>query len=328
MKISIAMATWMGEKYLDAQLQSLLEQTRLPDELVVRDDGSTDQTPFMLQRFADAAPFPVRILPSGSRLGYAKNFEAVLRQACGDLIFLSDQDDVWFPNRLETVSRYATNHPDKLIFINDQEIVHESLRPTGVTKLDNLRRSGVSTDRYISGCATALRRSLQSFALPFPQGLRAHDQWLHECGLWLKARMLIDEPLQYYRRHGANASSMAISEPRPTRWITAQLHTLLNDTSQSYRQWLLIAEALRDRISGSAELVHQLCVENPSILLQSIDLRIQSLQGRLRVLEAPWFSRPVQAMAFWSQGGYREFFGWRSMVNDLLNRSGGHGQGR
>lgn len=321
------MAAWMGEKYLAAQLQSFVKQTRLPDELVVRDDGSTDQSLAILQRFAETAPFPVRILPTGPRLGYAKNFEAVLQEARGDLIFLSDQDDVWFPNRLEKVARFATSYPDKLIFINNQEIVDETLRPTGVTKLDNLRRSGVSTDRYISGCATALRRSLQSFALPFPQDLRAHDQWLHECGLWLKARMLIDDPLQYYRRHGENASSTAISHPRPTRWITAQLHTLTSDTLQSYRQWLLIAEALRDRISSSPELVHQLCAEDPSILLQSLGSRIQSLQGRLRVLEAPWFSRPVQAMAFWSKGGYREFFGWRSMLNDLLTRSAGHGKG-
>lgn len=321
MKISIAMATWMGEKFLPEQLESLRRQTRLPDELVVRDDSSADNTMAILQRFAANAPFPVRILRSSTRLGYARNFEAVLREACGDVIFLSDQDDVWFPKRLDTVTRIATQHPDKMLFINNQENVDQSLRPSGVTKLDNLKRSGASTDRYISGCATALRRPLLTFALPFPKGLKAHDHWLHECGYWLSSRMVIDEVLQYYRRHGNNASATAISDPKHTWRITAQLKMLATDTAQSHQQWLLMAEALRERISGAPDVVHQLSAEDPDLLLGSLDSRIKSLQGRLRVLDTPWFRRPFHSMAFWSSGGYRAFFGWRSMINDLLNRS-------
>ena len=87
MRLSIVMATWMGEKYLKAQLQSFLDQTRLPDELIVRDDGSNDRTLAILHQFAERAPFTVQIFESGPRLGFAANFGAALSHAQGDLVF-------------------------------------------------------------------------------------------------------------------------------------------------------------------------------------------------------------------------------------------------
>src|ERR1700710_1796077 len=100
-QISIAMATYNGERYLPEMLDSLAAQTRLPDELVVRDDGSSDHTLEVVHYFAERAGFPVRVLPAGERLGYAQNFVTVSRACTGDVLFFADQDDGLRPGKLE-----------------------------------------------------------------------------------------------------------------------------------------------------------------------------------------------------------------------------------
>ena len=88
------MCTYNGERFLAAQLASIAKQTRMPDELVVHDDKSSDHTVAILQEFAHSALFPVRIIENPRNLGYAANFEAAIRNCDADLIALADQDDV------------------------------------------------------------------------------------------------------------------------------------------------------------------------------------------------------------------------------------------
>src|SRR5947208_14214106 len=98
--ISVAMCTYNGERFLKEQLESLAAQTRQPDELVVCDDRSTDSTPHIVEAFARAAPFPVRLEVNDRCLGSTKNFEHAILRCTGALIALSDQDDVWHPEKL------------------------------------------------------------------------------------------------------------------------------------------------------------------------------------------------------------------------------------
>jgi len=99
--LSVAMCTYNGEQYLQEQLDSIIAQTRLPNEVVVCDDGSTDATLQILDEFQETAPFPVRIYRNGTRLGPTKNFEKAIKLCSGNVIALSDQDDVWMPHKLE-----------------------------------------------------------------------------------------------------------------------------------------------------------------------------------------------------------------------------------
>src|SRR5262249_18454629 len=99
-RLSVALCTYHGASYVDAQVASLTRQTRLPDELIVCDDLSTDDTVSILERFARAAPFPVRIHVNEQTLRSTKNFEQAISLCSGDVIFLCDQDDVWEPEKL------------------------------------------------------------------------------------------------------------------------------------------------------------------------------------------------------------------------------------
>src|SRR5258706_6945784 len=97
---SVAMCTCNGAAYLADQLESIAAQSRLPDELVVRDDASVDDTPAVIQAFAARAPFPVRFERNADRLGSTRNFDGAIAACTGDLIALSDQDDVWHQDKV------------------------------------------------------------------------------------------------------------------------------------------------------------------------------------------------------------------------------------
>jgi glycosyltransferase involved in cell wall biosynthesis len=100
LRLSIALATYNGEPYLAEQLESFATQRRRPDELVVCDDASTDATAAIVERFSYAAPFAVRLEVNATRLGCAGNFARALSLCTGDVLFLSDQDDVWLADKL------------------------------------------------------------------------------------------------------------------------------------------------------------------------------------------------------------------------------------
>src|ERR1700751_1590888 len=96
MRVSIALAVYNGERFIAEQLESLANQTRLPDELIVSDDASTDQTVELIREFAARASFPVRLLLNDENVGCTRNFDRALRECNGDIIFLCDHDDVWY----------------------------------------------------------------------------------------------------------------------------------------------------------------------------------------------------------------------------------------
>src|SRR5439155_19776206 len=123
-------------KHLQEQLDSFVRQTRLPDELVVCDDGSSDETVLILERFQKRAPFPVRIFRNAANLGPSQNFGKAIALCQGDIVFLSDQDDFWFPEKLETVGKVICSSSSNVYVINNTEIVDGALNPTGITLSD------------------------------------------------------------------------------------------------------------------------------------------------------------------------------------------------
>ena len=111
LSLSVALASYNGERYIAEQLDSIARQTRLPDELIISDDASTDSTPAIVHEFAQRVPFPVRFLQH-ERLGSTGNFELAIAACQGDIIFLCDQDDVWYPNKIEVIEAVFVNRPE------------------------------------------------------------------------------------------------------------------------------------------------------------------------------------------------------------------------
>src|ERR1043165_1659709 len=125
------MCTYNGAEFLPAQWESILAQSRKPDEIVVCDDGSSDQTRSLLENFASESPLPVTLQFNQNNLGSVKNFEQAIRLCTGSIIALSDQDDVWRSDKLETIEAALNNDLKVGLVFSDAEIVSKDLEPLG-----------------------------------------------------------------------------------------------------------------------------------------------------------------------------------------------------
>lgn len=206
MKVSIAMATYNGSEYIIEQLNSLAKQTRLPDEVIITDDCSTDNTINLIENFAKDSPFPIYLFKNKENLGYSGNFNAALAKTTGELVFLSDQDDVWFPHKIETVLNHAEINTDALIIMNDALLTDANLNSSNVTKLGQIKSGGLPISSFVMGCCCAIRRDLLDICLPIHKDYSSHDGWLVSFAIALNSRVIINEVLQFYRRHEKNES--------------------------------------------------------------------------------------------------------------------------
>lgn len=205
--ISVCLASYNGEKYIEEQIKSILCQLDKNDELIVSDDGSTDGTIGIVEGFRDE-----RIkLFHNNKGNYTKNFQNALYQASGDYIFLSDQDDVWKPDKVETVMA-AFESTDADFLVSNAELVTADKQ----TVLDTAFKAGktrkgfwhnLAATSYIGACM-AFRKEVLDRVLPIPGNTKyiAHDYWIAcICERYYKTS-LIEKPLILYRRHGDNTS--------------------------------------------------------------------------------------------------------------------------
>ena len=213
-KISIALCTFNGAKFLSAQLESFLKQTRLPDELIVCDDCSTDETVKILQEFSAVSPFSVKIFVNEKNLRSTKNFEKAILLCVGNLIFLSDQDDVWKPEKIEKIEAEFNKNPKLGMIFSDAEIVDENLKPLEKNLFDftfpETARNGnifdiLLSQNAVTGATMAFRAEFCKSFMPFPDNIPnlIHDAWI---ALSISANAetkFIAEPLIKYRQHTA-----------------------------------------------------------------------------------------------------------------------------
>ncbi len=207
MKITVCMATHNGAKYVQEQMQSILMQLGPNDELLVSDDASTDNTPVLVAAMLD---YRVKLYKEQKFDSAVANFEFLLKKSSGDYIFLSDQDDVWMPNKVAImIEGLQKAH----LVVSDAEVVDADLvkiadsffaiNKTRIGVWANLAKNG-----YL-GCCMAFRKEVLEMALPFPKEIPMHDIWLGNVAAWFYSVMFMPEKLIKYRRHGANASSTA-----------------------------------------------------------------------------------------------------------------------
>jgi glycosyltransferase involved in cell wall biosynthesis len=320
-KISIAMATYNGANYLQEQLDSFTRQTRLPDELIVTDDGSTDDTVELLEAFRTIVPFAVRIYRNEVRLGFAKNFEKALSLCSGDIVFLSDQDDVWFPDKIERVVTAFVDKGTSLV-INDQVLTDGALNPTSFTKLGNIESLGFSEREFITGCCTAVRSNLLSIILPIPAEMYTHDGWIHKICRILEVRKVIRTPLQYYRRHGGNASQWTASQPKRLSQRDVVKEYGLQSAVAGWEAGIWKLRVCSQRLEDRKESLEAIGLSEAARTgMAALERGIQAHQRRIAMMSIPRLPRSKDVLSFWLGGHYDQFSGWKSAVKDLVRRA-------
>lgn len=206
-KISVCMATYNGGKYIKQQIESILVQLSENDELIISDDNSTDDTIDVIKEISD---YRIKLIFNKEK-GYTSNFENALNRVTGDIIFLSDQDDIWVSNKveicLEELKTYDFIVSDCKLINNKNEIISDSyfeLRNIKKTRIGNLLKFS------FLGCCLAFRADILKKALPFPSDrkLCTHDNWLFLVGSFLFKHKVLDDKLIHYRRHNENVSTL------------------------------------------------------------------------------------------------------------------------
>jgi glycosyltransferase involved in cell wall biosynthesis len=204
--ISIAMTTFNGARFLSAQLASLSSQSVLPLELVVCDDGSSDQTVSLLHSFAAQSPFPVSVIQNAERLGYEKNFIKAASLCRGSVIAFCDQDDIWESDKLAVLVQHFSQSDDLLIS-HDYQVFFDDGRPTIRSYFHYLSLSGLSPVVNVKGCSLIFRRELiEMVGWPSEQSGWPHDMWVCFTALLLERRGYIRQSLIKYRMHASNTS--------------------------------------------------------------------------------------------------------------------------
>lgn len=219
MNISVAMATYNGERFLAEQLASIRGQTLLPRELVVSDDGSCDATLKILEDFSQNAPFAVTILRNETRLGFADNFLNAAEACRQPLIAFADQDDAWLPDKLREGAR-RLDCDDSLLSMHTLTVTDKTLRPTGFQwnqgieddrtyaplHLDPFGTGWGNTMMFRREVINLIARELRPLQPGDSDRLLSHDTWVYVLSAALGRVSHISAPLLLYRQHGLNAS--------------------------------------------------------------------------------------------------------------------------
>lgn len=326
MKISIAMATYNGAKYLREQLESFNTQIRKPDELVVCDDASTDETIDILNEYKSNVSFDMQVYVNPANLGYVQNFNKALSLCTGDFVFLSDQDDVWFKDKISTLAEEAAQDLHSVVFMNDAELTLQDLTPTGLTKLGQIRSAGLSDELFIMGSCAAVRRNFLKKVLPIPSQILWHDGWIVGLAIGLKRRHIVERSLQLYRRHEENSSVVITSKVRKISKIFYYGSKVISGVKKSDLKTLRDRRECMELLSKKAQEMNQLSNDDTKLqidLAEFVDMlhqQTEALSLRIVLSEKPRITRLPIVLTMLRQGKYRHFSGIRSACLDLIKR--------
>lgn len=265
---------------------------------------------------------------NSERKNFSRNFEAAIERCTGTIIFLSDQDDVWFPRKIEEVTNLLAGNPALQVVVNGQLITDADLKDSGVTLHGNLRTFGLAPDSVVSGCATALRRQWARLLLPMPEaadglldsGFVTHDRWINELSTVLGVKKFIDVPLQYFRQHSGNTTRSPHHDPAGSRRLSLFRDRMRRPPVAGwlsriavldlYDQWISAHESPLRKLGGDIGAARVVIASERAHLAARANLVTRAFPTRLTL-----------AAKLWSRGGYRQFNGWKSALNDLARKA-------
>lgn len=342
MKISVALCTYNGQTYLGEQLTSLLTQSRLPDEVVVSDDASTDATMSIVQQFADKASFAVHILVNQNNVGTSENFNRAIEACSGDVIALCDQDDVWLPQKLAIIEQAFNEHANAGYVFSDANVVGKDLAPLTTTETSLWQSVGFTHEdvemfltgdsawqvqrllrrTLVTGTTMAFRSNLRPLVLPLSPAW-VHDAWISLLlSIFGAVGVPISQPLVKYRQHEAQQlgvrSGLAIHSPQVSNADKFNIFRKMSrrDKLEKRLEAQVAMQALWDYIISQQQRQGINISERIMLLIQS---HRQHLQSRILAYESSGVQRWGIILRSLISGGYHVHSNrYASIIKDTL----------
>ena len=230
--ISVCLAAYKGEKYIEEQIRSILPQLSFEDEIIVSDDKPGGRTEKIVRRLSEEDQRIIYV--EGRGRGVVANFTNAIRYSRGDKIYLCDQDDVWLPEKVKRVSEAFSEGAD--LVLHNAYVTDENLNITSHSFFnDRGSKKGVINNvikNSYMGCCMAFDRKLLKKIMPIPRYIPMHDQWIGLMGEIYGKVTLVDTPLIYYRVHGSNvtAGREEASIQQKIRWRRYLIKKLIGRT--------------------------------------------------------------------------------------------------
>jgi len=312
------MCTYNGEKYLQAQLDSIASQTRLPDELIICDDNSSDRTINIINDFAASTPFPVTLHINGRNIGSTKNFEHAIGFCNSDITVLSDQDDVWHSDKLELVEKTFLMFEKNAggVFTNGN-VVDDNLSPLGYTlwdthgftkkyKSDFMAGKAFETllnRNIITGATFAFQTKLRDLFMPIPDNW-VHDEWIAILISMQSRIIFLDRCLIEYRQHDKQQIGSAKNNLF-TRIASAISVDSYNPDIHAYEQLIQHLEHLR--------------ITDKNYFTGKITDKVRHLHARNSIYDSNLFNKiSIIKRELLSKRYYYYSSGYLSAIKDLL----------
>lgn len=318
--ISIALATYNGEKYINDQLNSFAKQSLLPDELIVSDDGSKDKTLYIVKKFAQTAPFAVKIVKNFNH-GIIGNFANAVENSSGDIIFFSDQDDVWFPNKLETYANTFKNNPSVGLIFSDLMVTNADLISQNKGLYSNKTKNRaklyksnkdlpfedlIAVKTFVNGATMAFKSNLKKYLLPIPNTSYIHDGWTAAIASAISDTILLPDAFSFYRQHLGNAVGYKGFA------FKIRLKKAVKENKLRKQDELTFLRAVSKRLEKFPNLVSR----NKASFL---DKKISILSEQVNLYSYNRFYRAFIILKYFLNGTYYKYFqNIKSFVTDFL----------
>ncbi|MEI2428557.1 glycosyltransferase, partial [Priestia megaterium] len=257
MKLSVIICSYNGERYIEQQINSILQQIRLPNEIIVIDDNSSDDTFNIARDIVNNIDIGAQIICERNikNLGYVKNFEKASQKATGDIVVFADQDDWWYPEKLQKIEQVFEENPTINFAFSDGEVVDSKLNKFNFSLLDSkgIKREDKSKIKdgelfsyllkynIVTGATMAVKREFLSQLIPFPE-VWVHDAWVSMIASEKQQYYYIDECLIKYRIHENNNIGTSKGMLRQVQSLKKQKNTAKRNFEQT-KQLLNYSEA-------------------------------------------------------------------------------------
>lgn len=320
--VSVSLATYNGEEYLGPLLDSILDQSYKPDEIVACDDDSEDETINILSEYQESTSIPFQIYENSSNLGVEKNFEKCLRKSTGDFIAVADQDDLWKPNKLEEQIK-AYEYSNRGLICHDSRPVsadlskeYQTLWESGNHNVINKRSEETFKEllrrNFVQGTTLLLTREFVDWALPIPN-YGYYDYFLGLLAAAAGELHEIDKDLLLYRQHQSQEVGVRMG-------IISQIKTgisrgIINPelSIERYKELSKMLQIVIDRLTNTS------CVDGSREKIYSeLKSRIEYEKNRMKTYDP---SHPLSRYIYEnSSNGYYEEYGMGklTLMKDLL----------